>query len=394
MGSPASRRASRGDCTGCGAGHFFPSGGFAQVADAHLLRQEAAEAPGVAADVRAAELPPGRDFPLGRAWYRIASWIDQSGGCDVEPQRQSSSSPSPSPFPRLPPAASAQSRGARTTSSGRPQPRRFRRSCGPSRRRDVGRRFPAGSSLRSRGSSSSRGKYRIPPPCIAHNSSPKTTSRVCHVGRVSSDRLLVLLGDSHAFMWLPAVLELAWRDGWHVVPLIRFGCTPGAWIPHEGRDTCRAWLRWSIGEIRRLRPAITLLGGSIGERPSSATRAATRGVIAAARTLRALGPLVVIGDPEGLSGDPVPCLVAPGVSMSSCTTTWPQTSLAAYDTVAREARRMGAGFLPTRGFVCHQRQCPAVVHRTIVWMDNSHLTGVYSAELAEPFRAAFLRASP
>lgn len=237
-------------------------------------------------------------------------------------------------------------------------------------------------------------QYRIPPPCIAHNSSPKTTSRVCHVGRVSSDRLLVLLGDSHAFMWLPAVLELAWRDGWHVVPLIRFGCTPGAWIPHEGRDTCRAWLRWSIGEIRRLRPAITLLGGSIGERPSSATRAATRGVIAAARTLRALGPLVVIGDPEGLSGDPVPCLVAPGASMSSCTTTWPQTSLAAYDTVAREARRMGAGFLPTRGFVCHQRQCPAVVHRTIVWMDNSHLTGVYSAELAEPFRAAFLRAGP
>jgi hypothetical protein len=78
--------------------------------------------------------------------------------------------------------------------------------------------------------------------------------------------------------------------------------------------------------------------------------------------------------------------------MSSCTTTWPRESLAAYDTIARSMRGMGVGFVRTRGFVCHERQCPAVVGRTIVWMDNSHLTGVYSAQLAEPFRAAFVRA--
>jgi hypothetical protein len=235
-------------------------------------------------------------------------------------------------------------------------------------------------------------KYRIPPACYAHNASSKSTSRVCRVGRVSSKKLIVLFGDSHAFMWLPATLEMARRDGWAVVPLIRFGCTPGKWFTHNGPDACRAWFHWSFREIRRLQPAATLLGGSIGEQPSRDTREATSGVLTAAKTMRALGPLVVIGDPEGLAADPVPCVVAPHASMSSCTTTWPSSSLAAYDTVARATKRLGVGFLPTRGFVCYQRQCPAVVGHTIVWMDNSHLTGVYSARVAGPFREAFVRA--
>ena len=78
--------------------------------------------------------------------------------------------------------------------------------------------------------------------------------------------------------------------------------------------------------------------------------------------------------------------------MARCTTTWPPASLAAYDDVARRSKQLGVGFLRTRGFVCFQRQCPAVIGHTIVWMDNNHLTVAYSAELAAPFRLAFLSA--
>ena len=235
-------------------------------------------------------------------------------------------------------------------------------------------------------------RYRIPPTCFSHDSSSRTMSRICRVGRPSSKKLLVVFGDSHAFMWLPAILVMARRDNWAVVPLIRFGCTPGKWIRHEGDDVCREWRRWAIGQVRRLHPTVTLLAGSIGERPSVETRAATTGLIATARTLEPFGPLVVVGDPEGLAVDPRPCISRPDASLASCMTTWPPSSLVAYDAVARATKRLGIPFLPTRGFVCYRRQCPAVVGRTIVWMDNSHLTGLYSAELAGPFRAAFVKA--
>lgn len=235
-------------------------------------------------------------------------------------------------------------------------------------------------------------KYRLRFDCSAYGSSPKTTSKVCHVGEVSSTQRLVLFGDSHAWMWLPAVTEMAWRDGWDVVPLIRFGCAPRKWFTRVGPDSCRGWFRWAIREIQQLRPAVTLLGGSIEELPSPVRAASVAGVIAAAKKLRTLGPLVVIGDPEGLEFNPARCVVVPHASLSSCTTTWPASALSAYDKIARAAKGMGVGFLPTRGFVCYRRQCPAVVGHTIAWMDNSHLTGVYTAELAGPFASAFVRA--
>lgn len=236
-------------------------------------------------------------------------------------------------------------------------------------------------------------RFRIPQGCFAHDSSSRTESSVCRVGMARSKHTIVLFGDSHAFMWLPAVLQMARRDNLAVVPLIRFGCTPGLWFTHAGPDVCRAWFRWGITQIRRLHPDATLLSGSIGERPSRETSAATEGVIRAARTLKPLGRLAVIGDPEGMAVDPRPC-VAARPPLARCMTTWPASSLAAYDLVARGVKRLHVGFVPTRGFVCYQRQCPAVVGHTIVWMDNSHLTGLYSAQLAGAFRAAFLRTRP
>ena len=80
--------------------------------------------------------------------------------------------------------------------------------------------------------------------------------------------------------------------------------------------------------------------------------------------------------------------------MATCTTTWPACSLAAYNEVARRVTRAGAGFLRTRGFACFQRQCPAVVGRTIVWADaSSHLTAAYSSQIAAAFRAGLLSAT-
>ena len=234
-------------------------------------------------------------------------------------------------------------------------------------------------------------RYAVPDGCIGQNGRTRIASEICRIGDRSSRRQIVLLGDSHAEMWLPALLEMAWRDHWAVIPLVRLGCTPERWI-NGSSASCRKWYDWALRRIRRLRPTVTLLGGSIGERPSPSTRGATAGVIAAARALEPLGPVVVIGDPEGLDEGPIDCLLSRRASMARCTTTWPRASLEAYDEVDRTAKQLGVGFLQTRGFACYQRQCPAVVGRMIAWRDNNHLSAVYSAELADAFRAGFLRA--
>jgi SGNH domain (fused to AT3 domains)/Acyltransferase family len=230
--------------------------------------------------------------------------------------------------------------------------------------------------------------YRPPDGCVLRDTSSQTTGKICRIGAASSSKLIVLMGDSHANMWLPPLLKMAWKDGWAVVPLVRLGCTPATWVTNE--RGCGDWHRWALGEALRLHATVTLLGGSIDEHPSPYTRKAMESLLDTARTLRAAGRVVVIGDPEGLKSDPVDCLLAPHATMASCTTTWPASSLAAYDEIARRTKQLGVGFLQTRPFVCFEHECPAVIGDTIAWMDNSHLTVAYSTQIAEPFRQAFL----
>jgi peptidoglycan/LPS O-acetylase OafA/YrhL len=236
-------------------------------------------------------------------------------------------------------------------------------------------------------------EYVLPDGCITRGSSSSSTGKICRVGDTTSQKLLVLIGDSHAMMWLPTVLEIAWRDGWAVVPLLRTGCMPDRWVTSDGPASCRAWYHWALRARSLLHPRLTLLGGSIGERPSTAVRAAVDGVIATARALKRSGPVVVIGDPEGLDENPNDCLLSRHATMATCTTTWPPSSLQYYNQVAATVRPLGIGFIATRGFFCFQRQCPTVIGHTVAYWDNSHITAAYAIEIANAFRTNFLRAT-
>jgi hypothetical protein len=112
-----------------------------------------------------------------------------------------------------------------------------------------------------------------------------------------------------------------------------------------------------------------------------------------ASALKRSGPVVVIGDPEGLSDNPTDCVLSSHASMATCTTRWPPATLRSYDRVAARTRLLGIGFIATRGFFCFERQCPAVIGHTVAYWDNSHITAAYAVQIAGAFRTAFLRAA-
>jgi peptidoglycan/LPS O-acetylase OafA/YrhL len=234
--------------------------------------------------------------------------------------------------------------------------------------------------------------YALPNGCLGQNSSSVIASKVCRLGDKSSKKLVVLMGDSHAYMWWPAVLEMAWHDHLAVVPLLRLGCTPANWPTGHGSGKCAAWYRWAIGRIKHLHPNTVLLGGSIDQKQSPLLGTEVAGLVGAARELHRLGRTVVIGDPEGLNVNPVDCLLRSNATMGTCATTWPASALRGYDRVKQGVTRLGIPFLATRGFVSYQREYPAVIGNTIVWLDSNHMTYLYSAQVAGAFRAAYLHA--
>ena len=221
-----------------------------------------------------------------------------------------------------------------------------------------------------------------------------TSSKICRLGRSGSRKTIVVLGDSHAEMWMPTILAMAQRDSWAVIPLVKVRCVPRSW---PGSDECGAWYRWAKQKAQALRPDVTLIVGS---------RAGTHDPLDAIKPIAALSrsmrrfsaSVIVLGDEPAQTRDPVDCLLAPGATMKTCTVQGTPVQLRTEATIAADARRNGVGFVSTLPWFCaHPRGsttewlCPLVVNHTITALDRGHASKTYALELLQPFRAAFRR---
>jgi hypothetical protein len=219
------------------------------------------------------------------------------------------------------------------------------------------------------------------------------------LGDTSSAKTIVVLGDSHAQMWMPTILAMAERDGWAVVPIVKSRCVVASWVGQGYPGTqsaiinrCHAWYRWAVRQAQRLRPDVTLMAGCCGAASDSTADAAKLGFASLAAAMRKFSDSVVlVADDDGINKQPVDCLLARNATMRSCTTTQTLQRFAFNDDLAVLAKKQRFGFLKTRGWFCFQYDCPMVVGHTIVYRDLGHITKPYALILAAPFRAAFRR---
>jgi hypothetical protein len=225
-----------------------------------------------------------------------------------------------------------------------------------------------------------------------------TNQPICHLGDATSTNTLVVFGDSHVEMWMPAILAMAQADSWNVIPLVRKGCVVPSWIGtgYPGQtdaatiSACHAWYRWALQQARRLRPDVILMGGCCsGDHGSLATTIRDTYSKTATSLRRFARNVILIEDEEELPIQPVDCLLAAGATLRSCMTTMPSDTLAFNNGLPQLAQARHFGFLKTRGWFCYQNECPMVVGRTIVYRDGGHITPEYVLKLAAPFRTAF-----
>jgi hypothetical protein len=240
--------------------------------------------------------------------------------------------------------------------------------------------------------------YTFPDGC-APVEDGQTSSGICRLGDATSRRSIVVFGDSHAQMWMPMILEMARRDRWAVIPLVKSGCNPSMWIGRGYPGTlsvalrqCHTWYGWASREARGLRPDVVLMTGCC----AGAVEATAADTIRAYKelTARVRGVsrrVILLGDPEGVDQQPVDCLLGRNATMRKCTTRQSDIHFALNDDLAALSKTTGYRFLNSRGWFCFEHQCPMVIGRTIVYRDTGHITPPYASTLLAPFRAAFMR---
>jgi peptidoglycan/LPS O-acetylase OafA/YrhL len=229
--------------------------------------------------------------------------------------------------------------------------------------------------------------YTYPEGCVA-SGGDSSSRRICRLGDPAGAKTLLIIGDSHAQMWMPTVLRMAQWDRWVVVPLVKIGCIPGRW--NRSGTRCGAWYRWAKRRAATLRPDVTLIVGSWAgtKTPDPDIRAVA---LLSNEMKRVSASVIVLGDAPHQRLNPVDCLLARDATMRTCTTRATDVNLRADDAIAAGTRASRVGFIDTRGWFCAHLLCPLVVNQTIVWVDRGHISMTYARQLAQPFRTAFRR---
>lgn len=230
-------------------------------------------------------------------------------------------------------------------------------------------------------------EYKVPLGCIALPG--HTTSTPCSLGDTSGTKSLVVFGDSHALMWVPAVASFGRLDGYDVRPLLKYGCTPGTWTGRTRTSECNVWYKWATSQIRALHPSLVVVTGLYDtSNAESAEPAVVDNLAAFSNAVRSRSRrIAVIGDPPEQEQQPTDCLLASHATMQRCSHVEFEQQREATLAVESATKAFGV-FLNTTPWFCYQETCPMVVGHTVLFYDESHITSEYISELTPLFDAA------
>ncbi|WP_430623731.1 acyltransferase family protein [Mycolicibacterium sphagni] len=234
----------------------------------------------------------------------------------------------------------------------------------------------------------------------------------CAKGDVTSATTVALVGDSHAYMWAPALEQVATEQHWRLEVLAKAGC-PFMDLynqnslfrdVNENSSHCEQWRTQIITRLRTEHPRLVVVDtwrgyGFDETAPPTAGYAAYDSAWIASLTrlvqqLRAMGSTVLVLGPNPDPHTSVPvCLSGHLDDVMACTplrSTAVNTSGIAAESAATQAG--GGQYADLTDLFCTADRCPAVVGNTLVYSDSNHITNEYSRLLVPAIGALADRA--
>jgi peptidoglycan/LPS O-acetylase OafA/YrhL len=199
--------------------------------------------------------------------------------------------------------------------------------------------------------------------------------KACTFGEDGGPRV-ALIGDSHAYQYIEAVIDLAEQNGWQLTTYLKGACpwtTAQVGGPSSAfTDSCAAWQRNLEGELERAEPFDAVSTAALAATPyvdASADEIAEGFQSAWAQADGA--PIVTVVDNPDFAADPNKCLRTS--DPDDCTEARDDV-LVEVDPIGVAAKSAGATLLDLSETYCDEDRCFSVIGGANVYRDQDHLT--------------------
>jgi hypothetical protein len=240
-----------------------------------------------------------------------------------------------------------------------------------------------------------------------HLSYEGVSSPACIYGNPSAGRTMVLVGDSHAAHWFPALERIALDTGWRLISLTKSAC-PAVEVqllntalarPYE---ECTAWRADALGRIARDRPALVVIASSeiyLHDPRQRIDAAAWRvGMTKTLAQIRRAGAGAVVLHDTPRPGFDVPvCLSRAAWRKSGDPCDFAREQ---QNPEILKAERAAVGMtdrvllVDLSNVICAGPRCPATVDGWVAYRDGNHLTTAMSRGMAPALSARVNAAFP
>jgi len=229
---------------------------------------------------------------------------------------------------------------------------------------------------------------------------PSTKADICTLGDPHAAHTVVLLGDSKAMHWFPALRRIFEKPGWRLLVVGKSAC-PVVDAPVFDRllgreyTECERWRRSAMRKVVSLRPDVIIIGESVlypftREQWVAGTRRVLSVLANNTQRIYLIRPTPELRVNAPLCLEPRGRLYDALVSNSRCTGIanrvqfdnvggWLQVASAPFRNVQ---------FVDMTNSVCPEGVCRAELDGTIVFSDTGHMTATFARSLAPALAAA------
>jgi hypothetical protein len=216
----------------------------------------------------------------------------------------------------------------------------------------------------------------------------------CVFAATKSKTTIVLFGDSHAQMWLPALVPVAERAHDRLALVWRAGCpaaTISVWdaTTHSIDKGCNTFRSTMIAQIRKLAPALVLIADRTSDIPGAnnvlttdaAWESGEKTTIASLKEKST--KVAVIGDITAFTSAPPECLAANPTAVQRCSAPNPNPKTHQHFAAERAAASFeDVPYLDPQPWLCTSTTCTAVIGNMVAYYDEFHVTATYAEYLS------------